>query len=125
MPQPPQDYKTTGIFMLVSGILSILASLAFIASLIWICVGAFWVLTLAAGIFEVIVGAAAMSGKYQANAKTVSIIGIVGGILCGNIVGAVLEVLAMVNLGKPEVMAWMSDQAAGLGAAPLAPTDQI
>jgi len=101
--EAPQDYKTAGIFMLISGILTTLASLGFILSLIWLCVGVFWILTLVVGILEIAIGAAVMGGTAKPNAKTISILGLVAALLCGNIVGLVLEILAMVNLGKPEV----------------------
>jgi len=106
----PQDYKTAGIFMLIAGILTIMVSLGLVMGLIWICVGVFWFLTLAAGIFEVIVGVGVMNGQFKPNAKTVSIIGIVAALLCGNIVGMVMEILAVVNFGKPEVANWMAMQ---------------
>jgi uncharacterized membrane protein YczE len=101
--EAPSDYKTAGIFMLIAGILTTLASLGFILGLIWLCVGVFWVLTLAVGVMEIVIGAAVMGGTPKPNAKTISILGIVAALLCGNIVGLVLEILAMLNFGKPEV----------------------
>ena len=106
----PQEYKTSGIFMLVSGIMTILISLGLVMGLIWICVGVFWLLTLAAGIFEIIVGVGVMNGQYKPNAKTISILGLIAALLCGNIVGLVMEILAVVNFGKPEVANWMAMQ---------------
>ena len=112
----PSDYKTSGLFMLISGALTILASLGWIGGLIWVCVGALWVLPLAMGVFEIITGLAVYQGTFKANAKTVSILGIVAALLCGNVIGIVLEILAVVNFGKPEVAAWM---AAGGVPAPM------
>jgi hypothetical protein len=106
--QAPSDYKTSGLFMLISGALTILASLGWIGGLIWVCVGALWVLPLAAGVFEILTGLAVYQGQYKANAKTVSLIGIVAALLCGNVIGIVLEVLAVVNYGKPDVASWMA-----------------
>jgi len=106
----PQEYKTSGIFMLISGIMTVMVSLGLVFGLIWICVGVFWVLTLAAGIFEIVIGVGVMNGQPKANAKTVSIIGIVAALLCGNIVGMVMEIMAVVNLGKPEVANWLAMQ---------------
>ncbi len=106
----PQEYKTAGIFMLISGIMTVMVSLGLVFGLIWICVGVFWILTLAAGIFEIILGVGVMNGQPKANAKTVSIIGIVAALLCGNIVGMIMEIMAVVNLGKPEVANWLAMQ---------------
>jgi len=108
--QPPADYKTSGTFMLIAGILTLLASLGWILGLIWICVGVFWILPLVAAIFEIIMGAGAMSGQPKPQIKTVSILGLVAAVLCGNVVGIVLEILALVNLSKPEVDSWLQSQ---------------
>lgn len=108
--QAPSDYKNAGIFMLVSGILTVMASLGWIMGLIWICVGAFWILTLAGAVFEIVVGAGIMSGKFNKNAKTVSIVGLICAILTGNVIGMVMEIIAIMNFGKPEVSQWMSQQ---------------
>ncbi len=107
----PQDYKTAGIFMMISGILTVLVSLSLIFSLIWILVGCFWVLTLVVGIFEIILGIGIMQGQFKGGAKTVSILGLISAFFCGNLIGLVLEILAIVWLGKPEVNNWMALQA--------------
>ncbi len=99
---PPNDYKMAGTYMLISGILTILASLVWILSLIWVCVGAFWFLTLAGGIFEVVVGTAVMNGRPHGSAKAAAIIGIICGFLTANWIGGALEVIALMNLNKPE-----------------------
>ncbi len=107
----PQDYKTAGIFMLISGIMTTLASIGFFLSLLLFCVGVFWILPLVVGILEIVIGAAVMGGTPKANAKTISILGIVAALLCGNLIGLVLEILAMVHLGKPEVENYLTLQA--------------
>ncbi|MBN1334468.1 MAG: hypothetical protein JXB39_00750 [Deltaproteobacteria bacterium] len=122
--QAPSDYKTSGLFMILSGALTILASLGWIGGLIWVCVGALWVFPLAMGIFEVVTGLAVYKGQYKANAKTVSILGIVAALLCGNVIGIVLEILSVVQLGKPEVAAWMAGggtSPVGVAPEPMAP----
>jgi hypothetical protein len=99
----PQSYKNVGIMMLISGIKSVILSLVFIASLIWVCVGAFWFLTLAGGILEIVYGAQIMSGKPVRDTRTFSIIGLVNAVLCRNVIGIVLEAIALSQLGKPEI----------------------
>ena len=59
---------------------------------------------------EIIMGAGAMSGQPKPQIKTVSILGLVAAVLCGNVVGIVLEILALVNLSKPEVDSWLQSQ---------------
>jgi uncharacterized membrane protein YczE len=106
----PQAYKNAGIFMLVSGIMTCLLSMVWIFSLIWILVGCFWVLTLVVGIFEIVIGVAMLQGSYKPNAKTVQILGIVASFLCGDMIGVVMEVLALMQLNQTEVQEWMSQQ---------------
>jgi hypothetical protein len=105
--QPPQDYKTAGVLMLVSGITNIIASAVLILVLVWICIGAFWFLTLAGAIFELIVAVSVMQGQRNHNAKTAAIIGLVTSVLCGNMIGIGCEIFALVTLGKPEVDAFL------------------
>jgi hypothetical protein len=71
-------------------------------------VGVFWFLTLGAAVFEIVVGAAAMSGTRKAGARSAAILGLIGAVLCGNLAGLVLEIIALVNLGKPEVENWLA-----------------
>ena len=102
-PPPPKSYKNAGIMMLVSGIKNTFVSLILILCLIWVCVGAFWFLTLAGGIAEIIVGIMIMNGGSVRQARTMAILGLVTGVLCGNIIGVALEAIALSELGKPEV----------------------
>jgi hypothetical protein len=89
--------------MLISGVKGALISFTLILSLIWVCVGAFWVITLAGSIAEIVMGALILSGKVSRNAKAVSIVGLINGVFCLNIIGVALEVIALTQLGKPEV----------------------
>lgn len=108
----PPDYKTAGIFTLASGIVNILASLSWIGVLIWICIGVLWVVPLAAGIFEIIVGISAMNGQPAPHLKTASILGLVAGVFTGNPISIVLEILSLVWMNKPEVSGWMASNRA-------------
>ncbi len=116
----PQDYKTAGMMMMISGGFTVLLSLAFIVTwtVTWLAsillffvafAACFWILTLVVGVFEIVVGVAMMQGKPKSNAKTISILGIVAAVCCGNIVpGIIVEVLAFSLLSKPEVASWIA-----------------
>jgi hypothetical protein len=106
--QPPSDYKTAGVLMLVAGILNLLTAIGLILSLIMICVGVFWVIPLVFAIFEIITGIAALQGQPKANARTISILGMVAAVCCFQVIGLVLEIIAFVNLGKPEVREYIT-----------------
>lgn len=107
--QPPNDYKNAGMFMLISGVLTVITSLGWIFGLIWLCVGAFWIVTLVGGIFEIVVAATIMGNKPTQHGKTMAIIGIVCGVLTFNYIGVVLEILALIHLGKPEVQHYLAN----------------
>jgi len=108
--QPPSDYKTAGVLMLISGIANVLASLTWVFILIWICIGVFWLATLGAAIFEIVVAASVMQGRIHAQAKTASILGLVAAFLSANIISIVLEIIALVMLSKPEVSHYMASR---------------
>lgn len=111
--QPPADYKNAGAMMLFSGVFNVLTSVGILIglalSLIGLCVAPIWVLTLAGGIMEIIVGANAMQGRPGRLGLSTSVIGLISAVCCGNAMGIILEILAMINLGKPEVVGWLAD----------------
>jgi len=109
MTKPPQGYQTAGILMLVSGILTTLTSLGLVIGLFWLCIGFFWVLTLAVGIAEIVIGATILGGGKQPMAGTVAILGIIGALLCGNMIGLICEIIALVSLNNDEVKGFLTE----------------
>lgn len=118
--QPPSDYKNAGTMMIISGAFNVMTSAGILIglalSLIGLCIAPIWVLTLAGGIMEITVGAGINGGRPSRMGLSASVVGLVCSVCCGNVLGMILEILAMVNLGKPEVVAWLADpgQAAAL-----------
>lgn len=66
-------------------------------------VGAFWLLTMPIAIMEIVIGALIMSGRQVGNPRVYAILGIVNSVLCLNIIGVVLEAIALSQMSKPEV----------------------
>jgi hypothetical protein len=126
MEDVPSNYKTAGILMLVAGILNVLGSLGLAVVLFFyitaIAIGSMGVgvlcyvcclwplLPLAFGIFEIVTGMNVMNGKVVKNATTVSLIGIVVGLLGGSFLPMILEIVAMVMLNDDKVKAWIAVQ---------------
>jgi len=110
--QPPSDYKNAGTMMIISGAFNVLTSVGILIglalSLIGLCVAPIWVLTLAGGVFEIAVGASISGGRPSRMGLSASVVGLVCSVGCGNVLGMILEILAMVNLGKPEVAVWLA-----------------
>ncbi len=111
--QPPTDYKNAGTMMLVSGAFNVMTSAGILIglalSLIGLCVAPIWMLTLAGGVMEIVIGITIMQGKPTRMGLSTSVVGLCCAVGCGNVLGMILEILAMVNLGKPEVGMWLAD----------------
>ena len=101
--------------MMISGILNIVYGL--IGSMVLCCtlygLICIWmpIIALVVGIFETMNGMKAQKGEIVPPLKTISIVGIVVGALSGNIIGLVLEILAIMNLGKEDAAAYLSGEA--------------
>ncbi len=106
----PPDYKTAGTLMMVSGIINLLTAGVWTLALIWLCVGILWVVPLGVAFGEFVVGVAVMNGTPHSQAKTASVLGLIAGVLNMNVFSIVLEIIALVKLGKPEVTAYLSQQ---------------
>lgn len=133
--EPPSNYKTAGILMLVAGILNILGSIG-LSLILFVYISMFAVMTmgigilcyacclwpivpLGFGIFEVVTGMGVMNGKPVRNAGTVAIAGIVMGalnlpMLGIGIVPMVMEIIATVMFNDEEVKAWIEESSADL-----------
>ena len=102
----PSEYTTAGIFMIISAaftlLWSLLGVLGLVLSLAGICCAPYYLLPIGLAIYEMISGIAAQSGRPQPSVKLGAIAGLVGAVLCCNIIGIVLEILALVFLSKPE-----------------------
>ncbi len=111
--QPPSEYHNAGTMMVISGAFNVMTSLGILLglaiSIFGLCVAPIWLLTLAGGVMEMIVGANIHAGKPSRMGLSTSVVGLVCSVCCGNVIGLILEILAMVNLGRPEVTAWLAD----------------
>jgi hypothetical protein len=92
-----------GALMIVSGALTTLAAAGLFFGLVWVCgVGVLWLPALAIGLAEIAVGAAIIGRPPAASVRTVSVLGIVASLMCGNLLGVGLEILALVVAARPE-----------------------
>ncbi len=110
---PPKDYTNAGTMMIISGAFNVMTSgailLALLFSVIGLCVAPIWVLTFAGGIMEIIIGAQISGGRPSSMGLSTAVVGLISAVCCGNMLGMILEILAMVSLGKPEVKMWLAD----------------
>ena len=107
MERAPSDYTSAGTFMLIGAIFTAIASCIWILYLIWVCVGAFWFLALGVAIWALVDGVRMASGTRVEHAKITCICALVAAVLCCNLIGIIMQVLALTNVMKPEVEAYM------------------
>ncbi len=108
---PPAVYTNTGIMMVISGLLNILASLIWVFLLSVICVGVLWLVPLALGVWELITGTAMSNGTRQPNARLAAMAGLAAALLTCNVIGIALEIIAITRLGSTEVIQWLASEA--------------
>lgn len=108
----PEKYKTAGVLMIVAGIFNILISL------IWVCaLGGSLYLTLCCwvplipaciGGLEIYTGMKVQRGEPMFNAKIVSILGAVSGIMmCYGVIPMIAEIVAFVLMSSIESAQWL------------------
>ena len=105
--EAPQNYKNAGLANLIGGGLNLMTSLMAILSLIWVCIGIFWVIPAAASAYQAYVGWQMFQGQPVAAAKNGSIAGIVGGLFNFNIISVACGGFAFMQLGNDEVAGWL------------------
>lgn len=107
----PNEYTQAGLFMLISGILNIMFGLFLALYGVLMCCATygicflcplFGIIPLCVGIYEITVGVKVQKGECVPNVKTAALIGLVTGCICFNVISIIMEVLAVVNLGKDE-----------------------
>jgi len=100
----PTEYKNAGIMMLISGFFNFTTAMIIVLSLIWVCIGVFWLVPAVGAAFQCWVGFQMMQGNPTSNGK---VAGIVSAAINLNPLPLVLAILALMNLNKPEVAGWL------------------
>jgi hypothetical protein len=93
--------------MMVGGVLNAVTSFFWFISLIWVCVGIFWLVPLAVGAWQAWVGYQMNSGQRQPSAKMAAIAGLVSGVFAMNPIPIVASLLAMTKVQKPEIVGYL------------------
>lgn len=106
----PPPYGTAGTLMMISGLLNVITAFVWVAVFIWVCVGIIWVVPLGMGAYQAYVGYTMTQGP-QRSGKIAAIVGIVAGLFNFNPFPAILAIVSLVNLNKPEVAEWIESSA--------------
>lgn len=106
----PADYKTAGIFLVIGGVTTVIASITWIVFGLSCCcfLAVLWVPAAAAAVSAIVSGAQAIGGSRMTNLRLVNGLALAASILtCDWIVGVPMNVLALVWLSREEVSAWI------------------
>src|SRR5687767_2493634 len=96
-----------GLMNMIAGALNIMVGGLWVLSLIWVCIGIFWLVPLGLGVFQVMVGMAMNNGQPKDNAKMATMLGLLASLFNFNLIGLAVGAFAFMNLGKPEVAGWL------------------
>ena len=108
----PAPYKTAGIVNLACGAFTALTNFLWFFSLVWICIGVFWLIPMAAGGYQAWIGWQMYNGTPSPAAKNAAIAGIVGGLFGMNIFTFAGSVFAFMQVGNDEVKGWLEQNGA-------------
>lgn len=104
----PKPYVDSGALTILSGAMNILIGGLLFLTLIWVCIGVFWLVPMAVGVFQIVVGLAMSKGRPHPAAKHIGLIGIIASGLNFNPLGLGAAVITMLNTKKPEVAGYLS-----------------
>src|SRR5262245_26132235 len=108
----PADYRSAGTMLFISGITTGLCALLCVFLLMFVCcIGIFWIPSLALAVITVISGWRAMQGERIANLRLINALALASSVLCGDLIGLVLNILALAWLSRFEVSAWIEGRA--------------
>ncbi len=106
--EAPKAYTESGALTILSGALNIITGGLLFLMLIWVCVGVMWLVPMAIGVFQIVVGLSMNKGTPHAMAKRIGVVGIVAGVCNMNPLAIGASVLTMLNVKKPEVAGYLA-----------------
>ncbi|MES2640931.1 MAG: hypothetical protein V4850_15685 [Myxococcota bacterium] len=106
--QAPKSYTDAGALTILSGVMNIIVGGLLFLTMVWVCVGVLWLVPMAVGVFQVVVGISMNGGKRTSAASYISIVGIIAGVCNFNPLGIGAAVLAMLKVKEPEVAGYLT-----------------
>ena len=96
--EPPNAYRVSGALMIASGLINASVAAVWVLSLFVVCVGLLWIVPMAIGLGEAVVGLLLVLGVPIRFGRAAALIGLVNGALLLSPPSVALEVLAFVFL---------------------------
>ena len=112
----PSEYTTSGVLLLVAGVLNVTLALMLVVWMMLVCLGPLCLVPLAIGGVEIATGVSMLNGRRRQNALLVAILGMMASMLCCNPVSFACEAVVVGLMLSPKVTAWLAAED-GDGAA--------
>lgn len=103
----PMEYQISGVLMVVSGMFNIMISGLVFLSLVWVCIGVFWLIPMFIGMAEIGVGVLAIAGVRIPGLQAVSVLGLLNSMFLCNMWSALAEGVAAVLQFQPRVRGYL------------------
>jgi len=107
----PADYKTAGTFLLIGSITTLIVNLIVVLLTIWICIGVCWLPLVGLALWGLVCGLQAMNGTRVRNIRIANALALVAALFCVDLIGVVMQILALVWLAKPDVSRFLDEPA--------------
>lgn len=108
---PPPDYKTGATFMLVGSITTLVLYLGwtalFVCGLVTICLVCCTLPLVGVAVWSLVSAGRALGGAPVRSLRVASALGLVASLLTFDVIGIVMQILALVWFSKPDVSEWI------------------
>ncbi len=104
----PAQYRAAGALMVASGVMNLMVGAIWFLSLVWMCVGVYWLVPMAFAIGEIVVGLLALWGIRMRFARAAAVMGAINGVLLFDVYAIAMQGVAFVLQLQPDVAGWLA-----------------
>ena len=104
----PAQYRVAGALMLASGVTNLMLGAIWFLTLVWVCIGVYWLVPMSFAVGEIIVGTLAMAGVRMRFARIAAVVGAFNGLFVFNVYGVTMQGVALVLQLVTPVPEWLA-----------------
>lgn len=109
----PDEYNWAAISLLIAGILNLWISAALFVTLVFLCVGVFWLFPMAVAVVEIVTAARMLAGHRVHSGPVIAGLGLVASLMNFNVLSLCGEVLTLVLCTSVPVSRWLEADPTG------------
>ena len=94
--------------MLASGAMNLLVAGIWFLSLVWLCIGVYWLIPMALAVGEMLVGALALAGIRMRFGRVAAVVGALNGLMLLNVYATTLQGVALALQLLAPVPEWLA-----------------